>query len=396
MTRRDELKSRLREAMRREATENILPFWRDRVLIEGGRAGFFGRLGEGNRVQAEAPRGGVLCARLLWAFSAAYRAFASPADRAAAEALFEYWDATFRDARSGGAYWMVAADGRPIEDRKDPMVQAFAIYGLAEHFLATGSELALSRAMELFELVESHSRDGSGGGYLDGFDRDWRKVPPATPGLRSLETHLHLMEAYTTLLAARPGEILRSRLAELAGLLLDRFIDPATGRIGHFFDREWRRVPAGEAYGHDLEASWLLVAAAGALGDAGLETRAEAAALRAARLALDEALDGGRGVYNRKLADGSWEGFKEWWPQAEAVIGFLNAYGLSGEDAFLEAAASVWGFINSAFVDEAGGEWRRTVSPEGRPNPGELKVDEWKCPYHDLRMCVEAMVRLAR
>jgi mannobiose 2-epimerase len=152
----------LRDAMGRDLRENVLPFWLGRVLDR--RTGFHGFLNECGVADPLAPMGSVLCARLLWTFSAAYRATGDPAHRSAAEHFYSWLTERFIDDRYGGVFWMLDHAGRPIEERKQTYALAFAVYALAEHRLATGAAEALERALAVQQTLEAHARDAERGG----------------------------------------------------------------------------------------------------------------------------------------------------------------------------------------------------------------------------------------
>jgi mannobiose 2-epimerase len=211
---------------------------------------------------------------------------------------------------------------------------------------------------------------------------------------KSQNTHLHVMEAYTRLLLARPDPAQRTVLSELVNVMLERIVNPATGHLGLFFAEDWAPRSDLLSYGHDIEAAWLLTWAAEALGDAAMARRVGALAVRIADTTLTEGVDADGGVYNQGGPGGLTDTNKEWWPQAEAVVGFLNAYQLSREERFLAAALQTWDFIEGRLIDRRRGEWFRGVTRDGRVLDGELKVSFWKCPYHNGRTGLEATRRL--
>jgi len=214
---------------------------------------------------------------------------------------------------------------------------------------------------------------------------------------KSMNTHLHVMEAYASLLRAREDRGVRERLRALVALHLDRIVDPASGHLVLFFDEAWQPLSRTVSFGHDIEASWLLVEAAEAAGDAPLLERAKATARRMARVALAEGLDPvHEGLFAERREDGRLDDDKHWWMQAEAVVGFLNAYELTGEEPCLAAAESTWAFVERFLVDRVYGEWRWRVRRDGTPIRGLPKIEPWKCPYHNSRAALEVADRVAR
>ena len=175
---------------------------------------------------------------------------------------------------------------------------------------------------------------------------------------------------------------------------LDYILDGNTNHFKLFFDDEWNSQSTDVSYGHDIEGSWLLWEAAEVLGDRELEERVRRAALEMARATLEEGTDSDGAIFNELHGNGKLDDTKDWWPQAEAMVGYLNAYQLSGEERYLQAARSSWQFISDRIIDRDKGEWHWQVSRDGVPNPEQQKVGAWKCPYHNSRACLEAVERL--
>jgi mannobiose 2-epimerase len=388
----------LREAFRAELTGSILPFWMN-LAIDREHGGFHGAITNDLRIQDDVPRSSVLHGRLLWTFSAANRVLGvggllATADHARSYLLHRFWDPD-----RGGVYWSVDRRGEPVQDRKHTYAQAFAIYGLVEHHLAAGDAESLRLAQQLYALIEAHANDPVHGGYVESRDRAWgpladMRLSAKEPHCwKSMNTHLHVLEAYTSLFRAWPDAALRRQLRALVDLFLERIYDPEGGRFRLFFDEAWHRLPDHVSPGHDVEGSWLLVEAARALGDAELQARVERVAVRMAAQVLAEGRDGD-GTVLHALGTGGADRERHWWVQAEAIVGFTNAHQLSGDGRFAEAALACWDYVQRHFVDRRHGEWFKVLRPDGTPVPGQVKAGPWECPYHHARMCLEMMVRL--
>ncbi len=390
----------LRIAAERELREDILPFWSNRAVDhEGG--GFAGSISMDGRPDPMAPKGGVLNARILWTFSAALRRWPDPSYRRMADRAFESLLGHFWDDEYSGLYWEVDYLGGVLQGRKQTYGQAFGIYALAEYNRATGNAEALGRAIRLFGDIETHAVDPASGGYWEARGRDWRPIQDIRlsdldmNAPFSMNTHIHIMEAYSTLCLAWDDPRPRARLRAVLELVLDRVVDHSSGHLVLFFDQTWRSLSTAVSYGHDIETSWLLCEAADIVDDPALKARAEAASIRMAAAVLAEGYDGERGgVYNDRLGDGHLNTAKDWWPQAEAIVGFLNAHRLTGAEDFAVAALKTWEFIDACVIDHAGGEWYTRVSREGVPEPGLTKAGFWKCPYHNARAMLETMERV--
>ncbi len=398
----------LRRAAQADLTGNILPYW-VRLGFEPDTGRLTGMITtRGERVD-DVPRHVVICARMLWTFAAAHRrlgpepAWWRAAELARAQLLGPFWD-----ARHGGVFWSLDAAGRVGATRKQGYAQAFAIYGLAEWHAAAGDPEALARAQEMFTLLERHTHDAEYGGYIEARSAEW--TPLADLRLSEVElnvpktmnTLLHLLEAYTSLLRVWPDNRVRRRLAELVGVFLDHVYsaDPAP-HCRLFFERDWTAVePAIASFGHDIETSWLLGEAADALGDGAPVDRVREVALALAGAVLARGVDADGGIFYEAREGRLTNTDKHWWPQAEAVIGFLNARALTGDARYEAAALRCWQFIEDRIIDHDLGEWRPGVDRTGRPKGAYpefrdgYKIGPWKCPYHNGRACLEILRRV--
>lgn len=258
--------------LRDNLTGNILPFWIDR-MTDTQRGGFLGRISGEGTPEPDAPKGAILNGRLLWTFSAAYRVLRDPQYLSAATRAYEYLRDHFIDREMGGVYWSVDAAGHPLDTKKQTYAIGFAIYGLSEYRRATGSEEALELAVALFRELESRARDcaANGGGYIEAFTRDWKEIfdmrlsDKDANEKKTMNTHLHVLEPYTNLYRVWPDASLRESIVDLLRVFLDVMEDKATAHLGLFFDEQWNRQDSNISYGHDIEASWLLLEAAGVL-----------------------------------------------------------------------------------------------------------------------------------
>ncbi len=377
---------------------NILPFWIGHAVNPKG--GFLGSLTNDLRPDPSVERGALLTARILWTFSAAYREYRDPIYLQMAERAYADLMGAFHDAHHGGFWWSVASDGAVLRDRKQVYGQAFAIYALSEYHAATGLREPLYQAIAVYRLIEGFARDRRDGGYFEAFSREWEPIADQRLSAvdqndpKSQNTHLHVLEAYTRLLNVWPDPVLRIALSELLEIMLTRIADPESGHLGLFFTTDWVRTSERISYGHDIEAAWLFTRAAEAFGDPVLTARVHRLAAHIADVTLAEGVDADGGVFNEGGPGGLTNTNKEWWPQAEAVVGFLNAYQISRHERYLAAALRTWDFIEARLIDRANGEWFRGVTREGDLLAGELKVSFWKCPYHNGRTGLEAVHRL--
>lgn len=388
----------LRVAMREEG-HRILDYWRAHVVLPEG--GFHGQIDSDGTVHEDADRGVILAARILWTYSRAVTSgFAdTPENRKIAQGAFEFLRDHFWDPLYLGFYWLIDINDRPTMDHKHIYAQAFALYGLAEYTAMSASTEALKLAQLTYTLIERHAADKNQGGYFETFSRDW-KLQDAKDivnhgGPKSMNTHLHLLEAYTRLYQVWPSPELRGRLSALLELMRSRIVDAKTSHFNLFFDMDWRVVSDEVSYGHDIEGSWLMLEAADILADADEIAKCQLLARQMVDATLAEGVDDDHGVQNEGRGVDVIDGDKHWWPQAEGVVGCVNAYQVTGDEKYLRAAVDIWSFIEAKILDRAHGEWLWRVSRDGAPYPTDAKVDAWKCPYHNTRACMEIEHRLS-
>ncbi len=378
---------------------NILAWWSSN-MIDLQNGGFYGRIDGDGTLRPEANKSVILNTRILWAFSAAARQTGRPEHRAVAERAYDYLVRHFLDEKEGGVFWMLDYRGNPVQPKKQVYAQAFAIYALSEFYLLTRQQAALDKAQEIFWLIEQYSRDKTKGGYFEAFARDWspledlRLSEKDANEAKTMNTHLHLLEAYTNLLRASAGTEVREALKWLTFLFLGKFIDSQTAHLRLFFDENWVSKSDKISFGHDIEAAWLLTDATKILGDESLISKTRTAAVRIAGRTLAVGFDpADNGLWNEADPNGLTDRDKEWWPQIEAVVGFLNAWQISGESRFAEAALRSWHFIEKHLLDHKHGEWFWGLKSDGTPDRDREKAGPWKCPYHNGRGCLEIMRR---
>lgn len=385
--------------LRGELLENILPFWGEKMPdpIHGG---FYGAMTNDLRPLNDTLRSAVLCSRILWSFSAAYHQFPRPELLETARRAFDALTRVFWDPQFGGLYWSVDRFGQPVESRKQVYAQAFGIYALSEYSQACGQPESLAWARRLFALLEASPHDRQYSGYVEGCDRHWQvladsRLSEKEPYCRkSMNTLLHVMEAYTNLLRTWRDPQLEACLRELLEIFLHQVIDPVDAHLRLFFDDDWTVFPGPLSYGHEIEASWLLVEAAETLGDPALQASARQSALALAERVYEQGRDQDGSIFYEGSPDGIENDEKHWWVQAEGVVGFYNAFQLSGQAHYAEAAWQCWMFIENYLVDRVHGEWFKVTDRLGRPELDRVKAGPWECPYHHSRTALEMIRRL--
>jgi len=391
--------NQLKKDVSENLTKNILPYWSTR-MVDYKNGGFYGRIDSEDRVYPRDDKGGILNARILWTYSSAYRILQDTAYLRLAARSKDYIMQHFIDKQYGGAYRSVKSNGSPSDTRKQVYTQAFFIYGLSEYYRATGDVEALESAKTIFELFEKYAYDPDAGGYFEVFTRKWERSHDLLIGESSvtdektMNTHLHIMEAYANLYRAWPDERVADRLRNLVDIFLEKIIDPRTSHLICFMDRNWKRTSETDSYGHDIEASWLLYEAAGLLSDRALLEKVKKVSIKIADAASEGLQSDGSLIYEKDRKTGHENRERSWWAQAETVVGFLNAYELTGDEKYLDKSRKCWSYTNKYFIDTKSGGWYSSVSESGEPGKGD-KGGFWVCPYHNGRMCMEIIERIS-
>ena len=384
----------------RHELQNILDYWMT-YTIDEKNGGFYGSISNNNKVNEDAPKGSVLNARILWSFSAAYNLTKDDIYLPVAERSAAYILDHFIDQEYGGVFWSVSSKGEPLETKKQIYALAFTIYGLTEFYAATKNEKALDMAKQLYHDIEMHSYDHSKGGYIEAFTREWNGIDDlrlsAKDGneKKTMNTHLHILEAYTNLYCVWPDAGLASRIEDLIDVFKKYIIHAETGHLNLFFDEDWTVKSDTVSYGHDIEAAWLLLEAAEVLGNEELIKKVKNDAVTIAVASAEGLGPDGSLYYEAEPLHHQLITDKHWWVQAEAVVGFFNAWQLTGEQQFLDKSAAAWNFIQRHIIDHTRGEWFWGVTETDVVMQGFDKAGFWKCPYHNSRACIEMIKRLA-
>ncbi len=410
---------------------NILRFWLDKMQ-DKENGGFYGQMtGEGELVKT-ADKGGILNARILWSFSAAYRVLRKPEYLEAATRAKEYIIEHFIDEEFGGTYWSLDYKGNPKDTKKQFYAIGFMIYGLSEYARATGDHEALEYAIQLYECIEEHSLDKQYNGYIEACTREWGEIADMRLSEldanfpKSQNTHLHIIEPYTNLFRALkeldaienatndyglkpyvgqfttvnisvdPDIVIRleASLRNLINIFTDKILNPQTHHLDLFFDMDWKReAGALESYGHDIECSWLLHEAALVLGDDIVLKKVEPIVQMVAKASEKGLNEDGSMVHEANLDTGYIDTDRHWWVQAENVVGWINIYQYFGDEDALQKALNGWLYIKDNLIDREGGEWWWSRDPQRNINRKDDKAGFWKCPYHNSRMCLEILER---
>lgn len=382
-----------------EELDHILTWWMNSALDPNG--GFVGRIDHDQQIYPEAPKGAVLNARILWSFSAGYNSFGNAEYLEHAHRAFHYICNHFVDAEYGGVYWTVDAAGQPMNTRKQVYAISFSIYALAEYFRATGSNRAEMMAIQLYRELEEHSFDSQRTGYFEAFNRDWSQIDDLRLSekdaneKKTMNTHLHILEAYTNLYKSWKDEGLRKQILSLIDNFKNYIICQNNYHLKLFMDEDWKVKSSTVSFGHDIEASWLLLEAAEVTEDPQVIQSIKDITVRMAYSSL-KGIDKDGGMFHEFDPDsGHILREKHWWVQSEAMIGFFNAWQISKDERFLHESLRVWDYVKAYLLDASHGEWVWGRDEHGEVMKTEDKAGMWKCPYHNSRACLELIKRLS-
>ncbi len=378
---------------KKELTERILPFWNK--LRDNENGGFYGFMNNALEVDKKADKGVILNSRILWFYSSCYRTLGEEYMLDNAKHAYEFLQKCV-DKKNGGVYWMMTYDGMPADTMKHTYNQAFAIYALSAYYLASKDGSALKLAFELFNTVEEKCTDDIA--YMEAFSADWKLIPNdalSENGLmadKTMNTVLHLIEAYTVLLEASGDHRVEERLLFLLEITKEKIFNSKDNCLRVFFNRELEQIGDIHSYGHDIEASWLLDRACEVIGNKRLQAEWRFINLRISRNIYEIAFE--NGAVNNERENDKIDKKRIWWVQAESVVGFINAFQQGGEKQFIDAAETVFNWIITKQADKrANSEWWGEVTFEGEPMQTVDMVNPWKCPYHNGRMCLEVINR---
>lgn len=376
---------------------NTLNYWTAHA-VDNENGGFYGQLENDNTVVIGSDKGSVLNSRILWFFSAAYNHSKLPASLELANRSYQYIKDYFIDREFSGIYWSVDFKGKPLETKKQIYALSFAIYGLSEFYKASKNEEALTLAKSLYADIEKYSFDSLNKGYFEAFARDWSELADLRLSdkdaneKKTMNTHLHILEAYSNLYSVWPDKTLEKQIRNLLGVFVHRIINRNTHHLKLFFDENWQSKSETISFGHDIEASWLLLEAAEIISDDDLVRQFRNIAIEMTTVTM-LGLDFNGGL-NYELEHNYWDKEKHWWVQAEAMVGFLNAFQLTGKKEYYDVFEHCWKFTKDHIIDHSNGEWFWGVGEDLLLMQGQYKIGLWKCPYHNGRACLEVIKRL--
>jgi len=374
----------------------IANWWTDHSL-DSKDGGFYGEIDFEGSIVAKANKGIILNTRIFWFFSQAAKEYDDKGYAQIAKRAYRYLIEHFDDKQHGGVVWELDHAGNCTNGKKQTYAQCFAIYGLSAYFQLTQDQQAIDKALKYFELVEKHAIDQTYGGYLEAFSQDWQPLDDVRlsekdlNSPKSMNTHIHILEAYTGLYRATKDTRVGMALSNLISLICEEILDINTHHLKLFLDMEWNDLSRSYSYGHDIECSWLLWDALIALDSSSHTKKYRPTVLAMAQVCLEQSIgDLGQVCDHFTFADKQKHQESFWWVQAEALVGFLNAYQLTGNYDYVLACEKIWKFTQEQHIDSKNGEWHWIANREHKFSPPQYKAGFWKGPYHNGRAMMEA------
>ena len=386
----------MKEEITKHLTDDIIPFWKN--LRDDEFGGYYGYLDYDLKLDKKAEKGCILNSRITWFFSNAYTLLKDKSLLEEADHGYEFLKEHCIDKEYGGIYWSMKYDGTPLDTTKHTYNQAFCIYALSSYYEASGKQEALDLARKLYKLIEEKCTDDQG--YLEAFTRDFQ--PESNEKLsengvlaeKTMNTLLHVLEAYTELYRVSKDEEVGNRLRWIMDTFADKVYNPTLKRQEVFFDKNYNSIIDLHSYGHDIETAWLMDRSLEVLGDDSYTQRITPITKALTENIYNVAFDGHS--LSNECDRGVVDTNRVWWVQAETIVGFLNGYEKDPTKIkYQEAAEATWQFIKDHVIDKrTGSEWFWLVRQDGSPVEGKPIVEPWKCPYHNGRMCMEVIRRL--
>jgi mannobiose 2-epimerase len=403
-----------KEKFSKELHENISSFWMKFGMEENGH-GFYGAVDLLGNPVSGAPKSCVLNARILWTFSQAAIQFKNETYAEIADKAFNVLQEDFADKKFGGYFMSIDWENHPLDTIKHTYAQAFVLYSLSKYYeLRTTAEIK-KLINGYFDFLESKTKVVGNPGYFEAFTRDWqlygenRMADNNEP--RSMNTHLHILEAYSSFFKISNNELAGIRLKDLLQLFIGKIIR-STGHLGIFFDENFNEAESSKgtcSFGHDIEASWLLWEAAEILNDREILNQMRTLSIKMLDTVDRVGVDKDGGLFLESTRFGSHlRTNKHWWPQAETLVAFMNGLELTGDTKYWKKLKLSWDFIDKHVIDHENGEWFTKVNrlgvpylvePENDPSPyyrNDWKIDPWKCPYHNGRAMMELIARIEK
>jgi len=369
--------------------KKILDYWETNAL-DDDNAGFIGQINFKNERIGEASKGLILNARILWSFAAVSNQLPTQEYANTCHRAYHYLALFFKDKSDGSLYWELGYNAKPENTIKNCVGQAYALLALSEYYLFSKKEEVKNWAIQLFEYIEDYGFNSRSNTYVDVIPVNGVQDTSEIDGAKSLGTHLHLLEAYTTLFTIYKNDRLEKKLRILLEILLYEFITKEQ-HCETALDREGKSLSETVFFGYNVEVPWMLIDAAKALNDDELLKSTEDCLLQMIDVFLEEAIDiNGAIMYGKCTSTQQLDTDLHWWTQVEALVALSYAYDFTQNERYQIAFNRIWSYVKEHFIDLEHGEWFARIASDTTRYTDD-KIGMWKSPYHSTRMCLKIM-----
>lgn len=381
-----------------EELVSLLDFWSSQGR-DATHGGFAGNIDHYGHINTRSNKGCILNTRILWTFSSAYRTTKDERYGLLAKRAYTYIRDYFWDKEFGGLFWELDYLGNPVDKKKQAYVQGFGIYAFSEYYRAVADKESLNLAKDLYSILENNFLEPEHGGYVEALTENWHAIEDMRlsdkdlNAPKTMNTHLHILEPYTNLFRVWPDLQLKKSISSLLKLFSDKIYNHDSHHLQLFFDLEWNSQFEEVSFGHDIEAAWLMNEASMVINQGVLDEEIYKITNELVKATLSEGLDTDGSVFNDKKGD-TLDTDKHWWPQAEAMVGFMDAFENNQNIDYLTHIEMLWSFIKNYMIDRENGEWFWRVNAANIPISTEDKLGFWKCPYHNGRALMELIERI--
>ncbi len=362
--------------------EEVLKFWSTKV-IDKENGGFYGALDFYGNPLPENTKGIILNARLLWSFAKASNYLETDTYTFVINKVYEYLKSFFKDKTYGGIYWEVSYKGELLNSEKKSIAQAYTLLALSETYIFSKKEEIKNWSINLYEFIEANFYNTESNYYYDSLTRELGVLGSES---KSLGTHLHILEAYTSLYKTYKNEKLKERIENLLTILTEKFLhNDEFCELN--FDANWNSLTQLISLGHNVEVPCILL-------DACKQIKTEQYTsflkdkLKSYSKEIIHLVEVAGGVYQFKdVKSDQYTKEFQWWMQTESIIAFKELYKLTPKEKYLQSINNIWSLVKNDFIDRENGEWHEKLDANKKPILLN-KVDMWKSPYHIIRMCV--------
>ncbi len=395
--------------------EELLPFWINRCWDEKN-GGFITNFDENGNDTGLDEKSLLSQTRMLYSLSSALRSgYLEDSIKSLLGDSVNFLMEKMWDKKYGGFYWMADRSGNININNKILYGQSFAILALSEYSLSTGEQIGIEYANITYDLIQKYCTDILYGGYYEMFECNWDRSPDEGDR-KTFDTHMHLMEAYTTFYESTRNNLHRTKLVDIVNILTKKMLHPEYNTSISHFSNDWKPIPQirfdiiwgldrfpenenGDkssnitSYGHNIEFAWLLMEALDMLNidDGEYMKKAENIFSTTIENGIDSKYGGifVEGYHWGEPVDRQ----KEFWQQAEALVGTLEAFIRFKKKNFWEAFLNVYDFVFNKVINHKIGEWWPLLDCDGKVL-WKYMGNSWKISYHTIRSMIQTIKRL--